>query len=244
MGQRLSLLICAASAACLLAAAGPAGAAARDKDCSDFATQAAAQAYFIAHGGPQHDPDHLDSDGDGIACESLPGGGGGGNSGGGGQQTTHAQRISARVIHVTDGDTLSVRAYGAARKHYDVRLIGIDTPEKYGGLECGAVAASRSMLRKAPPGTRVRLVTDPTQDLFDRYGRLLAYVVRNRGGVDLNRAQLAAGWARVYVYDHHPFRRVRAYRHAQKSADSRGRGVWRQCRGRFHHRLRTLPGSV
>ena len=56
-----------------------------DMDCGDFGTQAAAQRYFINRGGPQSDPDNLDSDGDGIACESNPcpcstsqGGGGGG----------------------------------------------------------------------------------------------------------------------------------------------------------------------
>ncbi len=42
-----------------------------DKDCSDFATQASAQAYFVAKGGPKLDPDKLDADHDGKACESL-----------------------------------------------------------------------------------------------------------------------------------------------------------------------------
>jgi hypothetical protein len=43
-----------------------------DMDCSDFATQAEAQAFFLAHGGPDRDPHGLDRDGNGIACESLP----------------------------------------------------------------------------------------------------------------------------------------------------------------------------
>lgn len=43
-----------------------------DCDCSDFRTQAEAQAFFEAAGGPQRDPYHLDGDGDGIACENLP----------------------------------------------------------------------------------------------------------------------------------------------------------------------------
>jgi len=44
-----------------------------DKNCSDFATQAEAQQYFIEHGGPASDPDGLDgNDHDGLACESLP----------------------------------------------------------------------------------------------------------------------------------------------------------------------------
>ena len=38
-------------------------------NCSDFATQADAQYYYNAHPG---DPDGLDADNDGIACESNP----------------------------------------------------------------------------------------------------------------------------------------------------------------------------
>lgn len=47
-------------------------AAGRDRDCDDFATQAEAQAFFEAAGGPAADPHRLDGDGDGIACEGLP----------------------------------------------------------------------------------------------------------------------------------------------------------------------------
>ncbi len=43
-----------------------------DKDCSDFATHATAQAFFISEGGPASDPHKLDADKDGLACESLP----------------------------------------------------------------------------------------------------------------------------------------------------------------------------
>jgi hypothetical protein len=41
-------------------------------NCSDFSTQAAAQSYFVSLGGPAVDPEGLDADGDGVACESLP----------------------------------------------------------------------------------------------------------------------------------------------------------------------------
>ena len=53
------------------AAASPGTAQARDKDCGDFGSQAAAQYYFDAH-DPRHDPDLLDGDHDGVACESNP----------------------------------------------------------------------------------------------------------------------------------------------------------------------------
>ena len=44
-----------------------------DRDCSDFDTWAEAQAFYKAAGGPTSDPHNLDSNADGIACESLPG---------------------------------------------------------------------------------------------------------------------------------------------------------------------------
>jgi hypothetical protein len=62
-----------AAAAVLVAAAltvGPGPASAADLDCSDFATQADAQAALIAQ---PSDPNGLDTDDDGSACETLPG---------------------------------------------------------------------------------------------------------------------------------------------------------------------------
>lgn len=67
--------------------AGPALAShAGDRDCSDFKTQAAAQAFFNDHGGSaSNNVDNLDRDRDGMPCEGLPGGSGNsnGNSGNG-----------------------------------------------------------------------------------------------------------------------------------------------------------------
>lgn len=42
-----------------------------DRDCGDFATQREAQRYFERRGGPRRDPDRLDGNHDGVACESL-----------------------------------------------------------------------------------------------------------------------------------------------------------------------------
>ncbi|WP_299771195.1 excalibur calcium-binding domain-containing protein [uncultured Tateyamaria sp.] len=40
-----------------------------DRDCADFSSDAAAQKFFLAEGGPTSDPHDLDRDGDGLACE-------------------------------------------------------------------------------------------------------------------------------------------------------------------------------
>ena len=40
-----------------------------DVNCDDFPSSGSAQKYFLRHGGPQRDPNGLDRDGDGLACE-------------------------------------------------------------------------------------------------------------------------------------------------------------------------------
>jgi endonuclease YncB( thermonuclease family) len=142
---------------------------------------------------------------------------------------------------VIDGDTIRVRSLEATRRRrHTVRLIGIDTPEVYGGVECGGRKASANLKRLAT-GRRVLLRTDPSQDTFDRYDRLLAYA-KLRGGPDTAMAQLRAGWAKVYVYGGRPFRWVRAFRRAQRSARRAERGVWGRCGGRFHRPARRTAG--
>ena len=170
----------------------PAPAQAADRDCGDFATQRAAQNFFL-NNTPGADPHALDSDGDGIACESNPcpcshDRQPGGTSTGGGTSTSRQIRQHARVVRVIDGDTVDVRYNGHTHR---VRLVGIDTPEVYGGVECGGKKASASLRHLLPRGARVTLFSDPSQDLKDRYGRLLRYV--QRGKSDINRRMVTKG---------------------------------------------------
>ena len=46
-------------------------------------------------------------------------------------------------------------------------------------------------------------------------------------------ALLAEGWAKVFVFRHHPFSRVEAFREAASRARAAKRGVWRLCGGDF-----------
>ena len=75
---------------------------------------------------------------------------------------------SARVTAVSDGDTVSLSGIGR------VRLIGVDTPEVFGGAECYGREASAFTKRILVPGRRVayRLGVERR----DRFGRTLAYV--------------------------------------------------------------------
>ena len=140
----------------------------------------------------------------------------------------------ARVVRVVDGDTIKVSVDGGRER--SVRLLGIDTPETHKPgtpIECGGPQASAHMEALAPPGTRVTLEPDPTQDRQDRYGRMLAYV-RLPDGRLAEEAQLAAGWATVYVFAGRPVARDPAFRLAQAGARAARRGVWGGCGGRFH----------
>ncbi len=224
--------------------------------CSDYSTQAEAQRAA----------DTRDADGDGLYCEDLPcpcarpGTAGDDRpskpSDPASRPVRRAQRISARITDVVDGDTVKIRAFDARRASYTVRLIGIDTPETVRpgvAVECGGREAKSRLLRaaftrpqdrdddglldtKGGQGRRALVVTDPSQDKFDRYGRLLAYVT-TRQGRELGRGQLAAGWAEVYVFERR-FRRYRGYTRAARGARRDRRGVHRQCGGDFHRPAR------
>jgi endonuclease YncB( thermonuclease family) len=135
---------------------------------------------------------------------------------------------TARVVEVTDGDTIDVEIRG---REETIRLIGIDTPEVFFGEECGGAEASASMERLLRSGDRVRLIRDRSQDNRDAYDRLLRYV--EHGGRDVGRTQIRRGHAAVYVFED-PFMRLHSYERAERRAESRDAGVWGACGGDFH----------
>ncbi len=72
LSLRKPLLVCFTALAVASVLLLPATASAADKDCANFRNQRAAQFFFLKHGGPQEDPDRLDGDNDGVACEDNP----------------------------------------------------------------------------------------------------------------------------------------------------------------------------
>ncbi len=100
--------------------------------------------------------------------------------------------LDARLVRVTDGDTISVKVDG---KRESVRLIGIDTPETKHSprgpqpFADEATDALRGLLGRHP--LQLRLDAEER----DRYGRLLAYVYAN--DVFVNEAMIRQGWARA-----------------------------------------------
>ena len=186
--------------------------AAGDRDCGDFASQKAAQIFYLEAGGPRMDRHGLDADRDGVACEtnpapyyygsSLPGGSGGGH---------HTAGGGARVAYVVDGDTIRL-----ASGTY-VRLIGIDTPERGRPF----YQAAKRHLDRLVDG-QVRLVNPASTDDHDGYGRLLRYV--RDGGRDTGLAQIRTGYAHARYdsrdgYDWHPMQST--YRRADANTRNR-----------------------
>jgi micrococcal nuclease len=129
-----------------------------------------------------------------------------------------------RIARVVDGDTVYL-ANGAK-----VRLVQIDTPEVFFGAECWGHEASAETKRLLPPGTAVRLASEPATDSVDHYGRLLRYVVRVRDGLNVNVFLVKHGDATPYFYRGRDGRYAAALRRDAFRARAMHRGLWGACR--------------
>jgi micrococcal nuclease len=128
------------------------------------------------------------------------------------------------VSKVVDGDTVDVGDdHGTTVR---VRVLGIDTPETKDPrtpVQCWGPEAS-AYATQILLGQHVTVVTDPSQDLRDRYGRLLAYLYLP-DGQNYSIAAAAAGTARAYTYDT-PVQEAAAIAAVEASARSARRGLW------------------
>jgi endonuclease YncB( thermonuclease family) len=131
----------------------------------------------------------------------------------------------ARIDRVVDGDTVAL----TDGRH--VRLVQIDTPEVYFSAECYGKQASTITKHLLPPGTAVRLLREPKTDAVDSYGRLLRYVVRVRGDVNINVQLVRVGAAAPYFYDYRRGRYAGLLVRLARRARSRHLGLWGSCPG-------------
>ena len=128
-----------------------------------------------------------------------------------------------RAARVIDGDTIEL---GNGRH---VRLVQIDTPEVFFGVECYGKAASATTKRLLPKGTRVRLQLEPATERVDRYGRLLRYVIRARDGLNVNVRLVAVGAAAPWFFEGERGRYAARLNSLALRAKAHGLGLWGAC---------------
>ncbi len=118
--------------------------------------------------------------------------------------------FTARVVKVSDGDTLSVEIAG--KDTHKVRLLWIDTPEH----DQPYARESRQALVKLVSGREVRLESQGA----DSYGRLLARVFVGELDVNAELVRLGAAWVyRKYSDD-------AALLALEREARAEQRGLW------------------
>jgi micrococcal nuclease len=122
---------------------------------------------------------------------------------------------TATVTRVVDGDTVVLSGIGKSR------LIGVDTPEVYGGVECFGPEAS-SYAKRLLTGRRVRV--RPGAERRDRYGRALVYLWL-RDGRFVNELLVAGGWARTLEIAPNVRYAALLRRRARDAREAR-RGLW------------------
>ena len=139
----------------------------------------------------------------------------------------HADPVAttATVLKVVDGDTVDI--VDDVRGRLRIRLLGIDTPEtKKPGYTVGCWGPEASEFAKSTLlGQRVAFVTDPSQGMYDRFGRTLAYLDK-ADGWDYSVEAARAGAAHSYVYHGHPSARASEIAAAEQQAMAAGRGLW------------------
>jgi len=123
----------------------------------------------------------------------------------------NAQSYFGKVVKVTDGDTINVQTQNELLK---VRILLIDTPEKYGGSkmekdsrdtktsqkemrELGTLSSSYAK-NFFPVGSDVEVLAHKK----DRYGRTLGVVVKN--GVNYSYQIVKDGYSCIYKKEGYP----------------------------------------
>ncbi len=140
----------------------------------------------------------------------------------------------AVVADTVDGDTIEV-VFLPDDRQFDVRLVGIDSPESVrpnSPVECYGPESSRRLAELLPVGTTVYLERDVSDT--DRLGRLLRHVWivdEANGDAYLISEVLAHGGyadARTYPPDDRYADRLAD---AERAARAEGAGLWGACAG-------------
>ncbi|HPS65311.1 MAG TPA: thermonuclease family protein [Ignavibacteria bacterium] len=145
-------------------------------------------------------------------------------------EPVHSETSS--VKRVVDGDTFELE------NGERVRLLGIDTPEKFtsnkmdsdakkSGLDVETIKqlgeAASHYADSLMEGRKIFLVSDPLNDDKDRYGRLLRYIY-TEDGMLYNLKIILDGYA--FAYTNFPVIMKDTFLNAEESARKNKRGLW------------------
>lgn len=137
------------------------------------------------------------------------------------------------VTRVVDGDTFVLNT------KKKVRLIGVDTPEKFTSNKLKKDAersqkdiktiqklgeAASDYVKKMVEGKKVILKTDKYSAEQDRYGRLLRYVYLE-DGTCINSKIIEDGYGNAYTS--FKFEKMDEYRQLEREARTNNRGLWK-----------------
>jgi micrococcal nuclease len=129
------------------------------------------------------------------------------------------------VVNVVDGDTIVIDAPDHSDRVTRIRLWGVDTPEVARGDKAGMHfgAEATEYAKAVLLGRRVHVALSPDKSR-DKYDRLLAYVLLERGGRMFNEMLLEEGYSYADPrFEHHYARQFQAL---EKRARKAGRGLW------------------
>jgi micrococcal nuclease len=126
-----------------------------------------------------------------------------------------------KVTRVVDGDTVVLRI---DNRDVRCRLIGVDTPEtvhpnkrmEYFGKEAS------EFLKHRVESKVIEIAHDRPTPQYDRYGRLLIYLYRDK--VLINQEIIEKGYGHTLVK--YPFAKLPEFRAAERRAREANRGLW------------------
>jgi len=105
-------------------------------------------------------------------------------------------------------------------------LIGVDTPETVDPrkpVQCFGKEAS-DFTKAHLKGRDITIETDDSQNIHDKYGRLLGYVIL-ADGTNFNKQLIEEGFAHEYTYKT-PYKYQTEFKTAEKNAKDGDKGLW------------------
>jgi micrococcal nuclease len=127
------------------------------------------------------------------------------------------------VSNVIDGDTFEIKSDNKILK---IRMMGVDTPETVDPrktVQCFGKEAS-DKTKELLLNKNINIEIDKSQSVYDKYGRILAYVKRE-DGLSINRYLVENGYAHEYTYKI-PYKYQKEFKKLEKDAREGKLGLW------------------